>query len=129
MDVLKAFLLILSRIGPGVWEGESTEFPQVIFSSIKDNVRYLEMLQNLADARRDIWVLNWVEVYMKTIGNLSICGDALPIVIHFLCEELQHQRFQGIRPAAVSTATKVGHFGTGLCAWLTMFDRRSSQQC
>lgn len=65
------------------------------------------MLQSLAEARRDIWVLNWVEAYMKSIGNLAICRDVLPIVIHFLCEELQHPRFQGIRPVAVSTATKV----------------------
>lgn len=108
MDVLRAFLLILSRIGPSVWEDEGTEFPQVIFSSIKDNVRYLEMLQSLADTRRDIWVLSWVESYMKSIGNSAICRDVLPIVIHFLCEELQHQRFQGIRPVAISTAAKVG---------------------
>ncbi|TFY69567.1 hypothetical protein EVJ58_g358 [Rhodofomes roseus] len=94
-------------IGPGVWDGEGTEYPQVVFSSIKDNVRYLDTLQNLADVRKENWLLSWVETYLKTIGNLPICKDVLPLIIHFLCEELQHQRFQGIRPAAMSIAARI----------------------
>ena len=107
MDVLKAFLLVLSRIGPELCEGEGPEYPQVVFSSIKDNVRYLEILQNLADARKDNWLLNWFEAYLKSIGSLPICKDVLPLIIHFFREELQHPRFQGVRPAAISIAARV----------------------
>ncbi|KZT73806.1 hypothetical protein DAEQUDRAFT_355275 [Daedalea quercina L-15889] len=107
MDVLKAFLLILSRIGPGIWESEGPEYPQVVFSSIKDNVRYLEILQNLEDTRKENWLLNWVEAYLKSLGNLPVCKDVLPLVVHFYCEELQHQRFPGVRPAAICIAGRI----------------------
>lgn len=109
-DVLKVFVLILSRIGPGVWEDEGTEYPQVIFSSVKDNVRYLEILQNLSDERKDNWLLSWFDTYLKSIGRLPICKDVLPLLVHFFCEELQHERFQVVRPVVMSIAVRVGAF-------------------
>lgn len=107
VEVLKSFLLILTRIGPAMWEDEGPEYPQVIFDSIKDNPRYLETLQGTVAARRDNWILNWVETYVKTIGDLPIFKDVLPVIIHFLSEELQHERFKELRPAAVAVAARV----------------------
>lgn len=110
VDVLKSFLLVLSRIGPAMWEDEGPEYPQVVFNSIKDNPCYVQTLQELPSARKDNWLLSWTETYLNTIGNLPVVKDVLPVLVHFLCEELQHERFQGVRPAAMSIASKASNF-------------------
>ncbi|OSX59822.1 hypothetical protein POSPLADRAFT_1048291 [Postia placenta MAD-698-R-SB12] len=106
-EVLKSFLLILNRIGSTVWEGEGPEYPQVVFNSIKDNPRYLDALQGLSAVRRDNWMLSWMETYVKSIGGTPAFRDTLPVVMHFLCEELQHERFAELRPAAISMAARL----------------------
>ncbi|KAH9950533.1 SEN1 N terminal-domain-containing protein [Amylocystis lapponica] len=107
IDVLKGFVLIMSRIGSAIWEGEGLEFPQVIFMSIKDNTRYLVELNALQASRKDNWLLNWVETYIKTVATSPAFKDIFPTVVHFLCEELQHERFQVVRPAAMTIASRL----------------------
>ncbi|KAL6302769.1 SEN1 N terminal-domain-containing protein [Sparassis latifolia] len=107
VNVLKCFLLILTRMGPAMWEGETTEYPQMIFTSIKDNTRYLDALQSLETTRRDNWLFSWIETYLKTIGKLPIIKEVLPTIMQFLCEELQHERFQQVRPVAMTIAARI----------------------
>ncbi|KZT12026.1 uncharacterized protein LAESUDRAFT_691154 [Laetiporus sulphureus 93-53] len=120
VDVLRSFVLILTRIGPDVWEGESCEYPQVVLDSIKDNMTYLEALRRLGDEGGEPWLLNWIETYLKTVGNKPIFKDILPIIIQFLCEELQHERFGRLRPTAITLSAKI------LIAVLSQFEKKSA---
>lgn len=79
----------------------------MVFSSIKQNPRYLEVLQALTVAQRTDWSLNWLETYLKSVGHLPVLKDVLPAMMQFLCEELQHERFQDVRPAAMTIAARV----------------------
>ncbi|OCH91849.1 hypothetical protein OBBRIDRAFT_886653 [Obba rivulosa] len=105
--VLKCFLLVLSRIGPELWAGEGPEYPHIVFSAIKDNPRYLEALQALPDSRKDNWLLMWTETFLKTVADKPAFNDILSGIIQFLCEGLQHERFQGLRPAVMMVASKI----------------------
>ncbi|CCM01866.1 uncharacterized protein FIBRA_03937 [Fibroporia radiculosa] len=107
VDVLKCFLLLVNRLGSSMWEAEVVDFPQIVFNSIKDNPRYLESLQNLGVVRKDNWYLNWIEAFVKTVADMVVFKEILPIVTHFLVEELQHERFQELRPAAMTIALRV----------------------
>lgn len=79
----------------------------MVFSSIKQNPRYLENLQALTAAQQKDWSLSWLEAYLKAVGHLPILKDVLAVMIQFLCEELQHERFQDLRPAAMTIAARV----------------------
>ena len=107
VEVLKCFLLLIARIGPDLWAAEDTEYPHVVFSSIKQNPRYLAVLQALSVVDRKEWSLNWFEAYLNSIGHLPVVKDVLPDMVQFLCEELQHERFKIIRPAAMTIAARV----------------------
>lgn len=90
-----------------MWAREGPEFPQAVFSSIKDNHRYLDVLQAISDPRKDVWLLTWVETFLKAVGDKPAFNDIFSSSIQFLCEGLQHERFQGLRPAAMTVAAKV----------------------
>ncbi|PCH40128.1 helicase sen1 [Wolfiporia cocos MD-104 SS10] len=106
-EVLRCFPLIISRLGSELWEGEGPEYPLLVLNSIKDNSRYLEILQSLVDAPRSNWLLRWVEPFLKTVGRTPGFKDVLSTMVHFLCEELQHERFKGVRPAAMTIAARI----------------------
>ena len=103
VDVLKSFFLVLSRIGPDLWKGESEEYPLVVFNTIKDNSRYAEMLLSGTEG----WALDGLPSYLKSVGELPVFREVLPAMIQFLCEELQHDRFKEVRSNAVQVASKV----------------------
>lgn len=107
-EVLKAFLIVLDRLGPSTWENESDEYPQVAFNTIKDNTSYSELLQVLP-VDRGYWAIQWMEAYVKSIGNLPVFSSVMPLIIQYLCEELQHERYKDARNAAISVASKVHH--------------------
>lgn len=105
-EVLKAFLIILDRLGPEAWKGESDEYPQVAFNTIKDNTSYSELLQALP-IDRGYWAIQWMEAYVKSVGNLPVFSSVMPLIIQYLCEELQHERYKDARSAAINVASKV----------------------
>ncbi|KAI0632099.1 SEN1 N terminal-domain-containing protein [Trametes polyzona] len=108
MDVLRCFVIVLRRLGPSAWNDEGPEYAHVVFNSIKDNTRFLDVLSNLqAPVPKDDWQLKWIEVYANTVGKLPIFKDILPSVLQFLCEELQHARFKAVRPNAMSIASRL----------------------
>ncbi|KAI0648078.1 SEN1 N terminal-domain-containing protein [Trametes meyenii] len=108
IDVLKCFVIVLRRMGPDVWQDEGPEYSHVVFNSIKDNIRYADVLRDLPTlAPKDDWQLKWIEAYASTVGKLPVFKDILPSVLQFLCEELQHERFKYVRPNAMSVASRL----------------------
>ena len=107
VEVLRCFLLILQRIGPEVWQGEGNEYPLVVFNTIKDNAGYIGALRADPPANLDPWTLNCLLTYLKSLDRLPAFKEVLPVMMQFLCEGLQHERFQRIQPSAVEIASKV----------------------
>ena len=106
VEILKSFLILLDRLGASTWAEESDEFPQVIFNAIKDNASYPDILRSLpADKGR--WTIQWMEAYTKTIASLPAFGTTVPLIIQYLCEELQHERYQDVRGTAIWVACRV----------------------
>ncbi|KAH8104550.1 SEN1 N terminal-domain-containing protein [Cristinia sonorae] len=106
-DVLRCFVLILNRIGPEVWQGEGQEYPLVIFSTIRDNPNYIETIRSPPNVGQDPWTLVWLHSFLKSLDRLPAFKDVLPVMMQFLCEELQHERFSRIRPNAIGIASKI----------------------
>ena len=108
MDVLKSFAVLLTRMGSDIWKDEGPEYAHVVFNSIKDNPQYAEVLCNISSPTvQDDWRIKWMELYTNTVGKIQAFPEILPSVLQFLCEQLQHERFQRVRPNAMSTAAKV----------------------
>ena len=107
-EVLKAFILLLNRLGPKVWEGEGDEYPQLIFNTIKDNLAYSDALV-AEQPSNDHWLMQWMESYVKSLNDLPGLHGLLPLIIQYLCEELQHERFKDVRASAICVAAKVCH--------------------
>ncbi|KAG1818441.1 SEN1 N terminal-domain-containing protein [Suillus subaureus] len=106
-DILKCLLFLLKRLGIKLWQGEGPEYPQVVFDAIKDNPSFSDMLQDLKLAGEKPWFLLWFGEYLATISDSAIYGDVLARIVDFLCEELQHERFQEARPAVMYSAVRL----------------------
>lgn len=106
-DILKCLLFLLKRLGNQLWHGEGLEFPQVVFDAIKDNPSFSSMLQDLKLAGEKPWFLLWFGEYLATISDSGMYGDVLARIVDFLCEELQHERFQEARPAVMYSAVRL----------------------
>lgn len=103
--MLKAFLIVLDRLGPTTWENESDEYAQVVFNTIKDNTSFMELLQEPSKDRS--WAIQWLEAYVKSIWHLPVFVTTMPLIIQYLCEELQHERYKDARSYAIRVASKV----------------------
>ena len=108
-EVFKAFAVILSskRLGPMIWSDESDEYPQVIFNTIKDNQAFTKTLETIQPDEKH-WSVGWLEVFVKTLAKHHVLSTLFPLVIQYLCEELQHERYGAVRASAVCVAVKVG---------------------
>jgi senataxin len=89
-----------------LWSEESTttDYPQVIFDAVKDNPTYIELLLN---SNPGSWLLGWYMEYLHTIWRLPVLGSVVAKMADFMCEELQHERFQELRPSVMVTAVRV----------------------
>lgn len=92
-------------MGAEIWsvEGNSPEYPAVIFDAIKDNKSFIAGLEKDPSS----WLLGWFMDYLSTIWKLPILGSVVAKMIDFLCDELQHERFAAIHSLGVLTAAKV----------------------
>lgn len=105
VEVLRAFLILLNRQGPTLWKGEGEDYALVVFATIKDNVTFAETLRTL-NQEHGLWLVRWVEAYVKALDP-SALHTVIPLIMQFLCEELQHERYDRIRATALSVAAKV----------------------
>lgn len=106
-DILRCLLFLVKRLGDQLWQGEGLEYPQVVFDAIKDNSSFSGMLQGLKSADEKPWFLSWFGEYLTSVSDSTIYGDILARIVDFLCEELQHERFQDARPAVMFSAIRV----------------------
>lgn len=78
----------------------------MVFNIIKDNSAYADELQ-AGQPSHSHWSIQWMEAYVKSLGDLPGLHSLLPLMIQYLCEELQHERFKNVRASAVCVAAKV----------------------
>lgn len=93
-------------MGAEIWsvEGNSAEYPQVIFDAIKDNKSFIAELEK---PEPPSWLLGWFMDYLSTVWTLPVLGSVVAKMIDFLCDELQHERFAAIHPLGILTAARV----------------------
>ncbi|EGN98396.1 hypothetical protein SERLA73DRAFT_109860 [Serpula lacrymans var. lacrymans S7.3] len=106
-EILRCLLFLLKRLGNGLWQGEGPEFPQVVFDAIKDNPSYCSLVQTVDVTTEKPWYLSWFTEYLNSLRELPIFGDVLAKMVDFLCEELQHERFEDARPMAMLAAVRL----------------------
>jgi senataxin len=107
VDIFRCLLILLKRAGNTFWQGEGPEYPQIVFDAIKDNPSYAELLRNVESAGDRPWFLSWFGEYLYAIRDLPVYGEILAKMVDFMCEELQHERFQEARPFVMIAATRV----------------------
>lgn len=106
-DVLRCFVFLLRRLGADFWSKESSDYPQVIFDAIKDNPSFANLTCDPGWKNNEPWLLVWFSDYLQSIWTWQIFDDVLARMVDFLCEELQHERFQEARPTSMTAATDV----------------------
>jgi senataxin len=92
-----------------IWNGEGPEYPQVVFDAVKDNPSYSQLLQKIDPAADRPWFISWFPEYLQTLRGLPVYGDVLAKMVDFMCEELQHERFQEVRPSIMIAAIRVSN--------------------
>lgn len=110
MEILHCFLYVLRRIGSELWAGDGPDYPKVVFDAIKDNPAYSRHLQRLGPSDNKAWFLHWFSDYLQSVWEFPIFDEMFAKMVDFLCEELQHERFQGARPKIMVAATVVSVF-------------------
>jgi senataxin len=110
VDVLRCLLFLIKRLNNNLWEREGPEFPQVVFDAVKDNPSFSHLLQSIDSVGDRPWFISWFPEYLQTLYDLPIYADVLAKIIDFMCEELQHERFQEARPTIMTAATRVSIF-------------------
>ena len=116
LEVFKAFLLLLNRLGPKLWEG-GQETSAIVFNSIKDNPKFMETLRT-TKYTAGTWLLKWIEPFIKSLEPPGLCAT-LPLVIQFLCEEVQHEMYGAMRPVALLIAASVSIATVTSVGWRT----------
>jgi senataxin len=112
--VLRSLHLLLKRMGSTFWTGEGPEYPQIVFDAIKDNPSFSQLLQGINNSGERPWFITWFAEYLHTIRDLDAYGEVFAKIIDFLCEEVQHERFQDARPVIMDSVLRVGLLITSL---------------
>lgn len=122
--MLKCFLLLLDRLASKYWEGKADDTAALTFSVIKDNKVYGETLRTLP-ANKSSWLLHWIEAFVKSL-SLPALNNVFPLIMQFLCEELQHELYDSVKPTAMFVAAKVSRLLTSIMNSLTVYRYSSS---
>ena len=64
-------------------------------------------MRGLKSQDREPRLLLWFSDYLHSIWTWQVFDDVLVKMVDFLCEELQHERFQDARPVAMVVAADV----------------------
>jgi len=89
------------------WKGEEVQYPQIVFDSVKDNPSYSDAFSHVKSVQEPPWFLGWFAEYLHTIKDLPAYAEVLAKMVGFMCEELQHERFQEARPIVMTAAIHV----------------------
>ncbi|KAF5369282.1 hypothetical protein D9758_002689 [Tetrapyrgos nigripes] len=106
--VLRCFKLLLKRLNKQMWIGEGPEYPQVVFDAFKDNPSLVILLQDEKLSLEETpSCLNWFSEFLSTLRDQPSYSEILAKMADFMCEELQHERFEGVRPIIMTCAAKL----------------------
>ncbi|KAJ7670210.1 SEN1 N terminal-domain-containing protein [Mycena rosella] len=73
--ILHCFEFLTSRLGKSFWMEEGSEYPQIIFDSIKENSSFLELLLQPATSSAEHPLLSWCSVYLSAIEGQPAQGE------------------------------------------------------
>ncbi|EPQ54489.1 hypothetical protein GLOTRDRAFT_42828 [Gloeophyllum trabeum ATCC 11539] len=107
IDVFRCLWYLTERCESLLWRDEGADYPQIVFDAVKDNRSFIEIFQNPAILASKPWVLAWFSRFMTTIWEMPLFGDVLAKVTDLMCEELQHDRFEGTRSETMTFVMKL----------------------
>lgn len=87
--VLGCFVHFLTALGPDLWAHEAPKYPEVVFSTIKDNSGMMSLLAAQSPSST-LWNLEWLQPFLESIWDSPTFATVLPKVFVYLGEELQH---------------------------------------
>lgn len=97
--------MLLRKLGDEMWSLEGEDYPQVVFFSIKDNPAFVALLRT-SDSL-DPWIFAWLEPFIISVWNKPAFADIVAKTMSFMCEELQHERFEVWHPLIMTAMAKV----------------------
>lgn len=108
----------MKKLGSKLWAGESADYPQVVFDSIKDNPSYTDLILAYDPQKEQAWFLFIFLEYFRSIWDMPIFEAVLARFAAFTCEGLQHERFESKRPFVTNIAMQVmkNTFSSGLAS-------------
>ena len=98
---------VTKKLGKRLWGDESIEFPQVVFDSIKDNPRYVDLIVNYDPTKGKAWHLLFFLEFLRSLWDLPAFADVLAKFSAYTCGELQHERFESPRLYVLDTTAQV----------------------
>ena len=107
VEVLRNMLQVTKKLGKKLWTGENDDYPQVVFDSIKDNPRFVDLVLKYDPSEGKAWhLLLFLEIF-RSLWDHPAYGDVLAKFAALTCEELQHERFESARPYITENAIRV----------------------
>ncbi|KAF9485837.1 hypothetical protein BDN70DRAFT_870734 [Pholiota conissans] len=88
-EVFKCFILLMKRLGKGLWVGEGPEYPQAIFDDIKDNSHYVNILHTVQPSEAGANLFFWFPEFLSTLRDTPNYSSVFMKVIDFLSAETQ----------------------------------------
>ncbi|TFK52558.1 hypothetical protein OE88DRAFT_1796188 [Heliocybe sulcata] len=107
ISIFRCLWYLTGRCGSTIWQGEKSDYPQRVFDAVKDNRTFVDIFKSRDLLSREDWVLKWFSEYIGCIWETAAFGDVLAKLADFVCEELQHERFQDARSATLTAAMQV----------------------
>lgn len=100
--------------GSAVWSDEQSDYPLVVFDSIKDNPSYVAIIQGSDDIgpQEEVnpWYLFLPQEMLKSTWESPVFPELAAKVFAFTCDELQHERFLSRRHLISEVGMKVRTF-------------------
>ncbi|KZT19477.1 hypothetical protein NEOLEDRAFT_1151950 [Neolentinus lepideus HHB14362 ss-1] len=107
IDIFHCLSYLTERCGSNMWRGGKSDHPQRVVDAVKDNRSFVEIFKNQDMISRENWILKWFCKFVASIWETPAFGDVLAKVADFMCEELQHERFQDARCATLTAAMEL----------------------
>lgn len=105
VGVLQCTCRILVKLKGDLWKDDPVDYPSVVFDAIKDNNVFAQLLARTEPNAAKM--LNWIKDYINSIWGKPAMGDVLAKIFGFVLGELQHGRFQRVRPTILRVALEV----------------------
>ncbi|TDL22012.1 hypothetical protein BD410DRAFT_749221 [Rickenella mellea] len=106
-DVLLCTSFLISKLGSSTWDGESDDYPKMVFDAVKNNPAFSKLLTLREITSERPWFLCWFAEYLLSLWEAPVFSDVLAKITGFMLDELQHERFQRSRPIVTAAAFRL----------------------